>query len=400
MRSFLTAAFIFGIALALLSQNSIRPEISLFSTQALESRSVSKGFFSDFYGGHYLDSAVKQDAIGQLNQSNFLGVLSYTRADVSLNSDKKLSLRFSGTHQTMLSAGFTSSFFELIFTGNSHLCGETVLMDPGSFHKFSFSTIHGGLNYKLNDQFSVYFSLGPAFLYSFAKTDFSKSTFFTSATADSLALQLNGDYQRDGGSAMISGTGFTFEIGAFGETGKASWKIMASNIGNFWVNKHSISSSRDTLISFTGFEISNLSDFSASAEQELDQLEQSLNLKGDTERLSLSPPMLLYGEYRQRFGKLNTGSSFMYINMPGFVPLLGLHASYPIAGALRICVPLKYGGWGSFNAGLGLEYSFSGRWSAMVNLPMLLGLGNPLKPVSYMGMARLTYKISANESSF
>lgn len=382
------------------SQNTISPEISIRSINTLESRSLTNNFFNAFYGGQYIDSTTKWDAIGQLNNKNYLGFFSQNRAEVLLQSEKKISLFFTGSHQSMMGLGFTPELFQLVFAGNDKLVGQQVLMNPGCFERYSFSSLGGGVHYKINDAVSIFAAAGPAVLYSYDQLDFSESSFYTSMGADSLTLQLQGHYSRSSGPAYISGTGFLGEIGFHGKTGAVEWKVMASNLGVFWLNKHSIDSQRDTLMSFTGLQVDDLANISAAVDEELNDIENGLSLKGDTGKMTVSPPFMLFGECSTRFGKLKTDFSLLYYHMPGFIPYASLTSSWPLFTKFRVSLPVKYGAWGSFNAGIGFETALNSRISLSMEFPSLLAFSGGLNSLSYVASGKLIYKISKNESSF
>lgn len=386
------------LAYFLSAQSDKYPEIRIESWNALESKTLSSDFFSKFYFGKYIDSTTKWNEIEHLNEKNHVGFFSNNRVEVWLPSEKKYSLYFSGSHQSLLGAGFSKGLFQLVFTGNHSLVGQHVMTNPATMDKYRFSTLSAGVAWQITDDIKIHGAAGPLALYSCARLDFSESDFFTSLSADSLALNLEGNYMRAGGYTFIKGTGFSTELGIQGTNGDFEWRVTLSNIGRVWMNKRTIDSQRDTLISFTGFEVSDLSDFSAVVEDELDDLEEGFSLKGDTGNTAIALPLLITGECSTEFGKLRTDLSVLYYNLPGFIPYVQLRPSWPLTSGIRVSLPMKYGGYGSFNAGAGLEVAITDRISAQLDFPSALTVLKINRNLSYVVVGKIIYKITEHAS--
>jgi|GEM_PF-3389229 len=392
---------LFNFVLFSAAQSDHAPEISISSVNALESRTLNTDFFLDFYTGQYIDSATKWSTIADLKPSCYLGFFSNNKAEVFIPfSEKKLSLYVSGSHQSLLGIGFTPGLFQLVFTGNHTLVGQQVYMDPGNMHQYRFSTICGGAAWKFDNDITVYAAAGPVLQQALSDLDFHKSTFYTAPAADSLSLTLKGDYARAGGYAVFKGYGITAEMGAKGSGMNYNWNVSVSNIGKAWMNRHSVQSQRDTLMYFTGIELTDLSDISAVVENELDDIEEGLSLNGDTTNICKWLPMLVSGEYQQSFGKFETRVSVLYYHTPGFIPFTTVAPSYEIFKSLRIAVPLKYGGYGGFNAGIGFETQLTRSVSMILDFPTLLTFTGDKTSLSYVASGKLIYKITDNESLF
>ena len=380
------------------AQSDKYPEIRIESWNSLESKTLSTDFFSKFYFGKYIDSTTKWNEIEHLNEKNHVGFFSNNRVEVWLPSEKKYSLYFSGSHQSLLGAGFSKGLFQLVFTGNNSLVGQHVLTNPATMDKYRFSTLSAGVAWQITDDIKIHAAAGPVALYSCARIGFSESDFFTSLAADSLALNLEGDYMRSGGHTFIKGTGFSTELGIEGTNGGFEWRVTISNIGRVWMNKRTIDSQRDTLMYFTGVEVSDLSDFSAVVEDELDNLEEGFSLKGDTMNTAIALPLLITGECRTEFGKLRTDLNILYYNLPGFIPYVQFRPSWPLTAGIRVSLPVKYGGYGSINAGAGLEVAITDRLSAQLDFPSALTVLKINRNLSYVVVGKIIYKITEHAS--
>lgn len=380
------------------AQSEKYPEIRISSINAVESKTLSTDFFENFYFGKFIDSTSKWNEMDFLDEKNHLGFFSNNRIEVRLPSEKKHSIYFSGSHQSLLGIGFSKGLFQLVFTGNNSLVGQKVIADPATLDKYNFSTLSGGIVYKISDDMKVHAAIGPVALYSSASLDFSGSDFFTSQAADSLALNLNGDYWRAGGPTFVKGSGFSAEIGIEGNNGGFEWSVSAANIGRVWLNKNTINSRRDTLMHFTGIEISELSNFSAVIDQELENFEQGFSLKGDTANAAIQLPLLITAECSKETGKLRTDLNVLYYNLPGFFPYMQLRPSWAITTGFRISLPMKYGGYGAFNAGLGLEFAIADRLAVQLEMPSMLSVLNISRNLSYNVSGKIIYKITDHAS--
>ena len=387
----LSAYFVFA-------QSDKYPDIRIETWNALESKTLSTDFFSKFYFGKYIDSTTKWNEIEHLNEKNYIGYFSNNRIEICLPSEKKYSLYFSGSHQSLLGAAFSKGLFQLVFTGNNSLVGQHVITNPATIDKYSFTTLSAGVAWQINDNIKIRAAAGPVAMYSCARFNFPETDFFTSQTADSLALNLKGNYMRSGGHTFIKGIGFSAEFGIEGRNDDFEWDVTFSNIGRTWMNKHTIDSKRDTLMYFTGIEISDMSNFSAVVEEELDNLEENFSLKGDTGNTDIAFPLLITGKLRTEFGKLRTDINILYYNMYGFIPYIQLRPSWPLTTGIRISLPMKYGGYGSFNAGLGFEFDISKRLSAQIDFPSVLSALKINRNLSYIVVGKLIFKISEHES--
>ena len=64
------------LAYFLSAQSDKYPEIRIESWNALESKTLSSDFFSEFYFGKYIDSTTKWNEIEHLNEKNHVGFFS------------------------------------------------------------------------------------------------------------------------------------------------------------------------------------------------------------------------------------------------------------------------------------------------------------------------------------
>ncbi|PKP03217.1 MAG: hypothetical protein CVU11_09210 [Bacteroidetes bacterium HGW-Bacteroidetes-6] len=394
-------AFLLVLLLCLAqAQDKAKPEFDIYSLNSIESATLTTTFFNAFYGGSFIDSTTKWDAVNQLGNKNKLGFFSLNRSEFRFAATKKFSPYVSASHQSMIGMEFPQKLFQLVFTGNNSLVGEEVQMKPSRLERWHFSTAIGGVGFQPNESIRIFAGAGPAVVYSYGKVDFGKSSFFTSVSADSVSLQLSGQYERSNSYPIVNGIGFAAELGIAGQTGQFNWKILASNLGYVWFNSKSVNSQRDSLLYFTGLNIDDLSHFSAAVDDELNQFESDLQLEGDTAKLHSSLPFMLYGQCMTQYHNLGLSLSVLQIGLPGFIPRIGFDISWPEQSKVKVVVPMKYGGYGGFNIGLGIESRIAKNITFTLCVPSLMSFSNELSPVSYILESKLTYKISRNESIF
>ncbi len=397
------AGFVFFFVFAVCfshAQDKVAPEFDIYSLSSIESATLTTTFFNAFYGGSFIDSTTKWDAVSQLGNKNKIGFFTLNRAEFRFNDNKKFSPYISASHQSMIGIEFTQKLFQLAFTGTNSLVGEEVPMNPARLELWHFSTAIVGAGFHITESIRVFAGAGPAMVYSYGNIDFGNSSFFTSASADSVSVQLTGQYERSNSYPMVKGIGFAAEVGIGGQTGQFNWKILASNLGYVWFNRKSISTQRDTLLYFTGINIDDLSHFSAAVDNELNQFESALALDGDTTQLNSSLPYMIFGQCQTKYHNFGFELSVLQIGLPAFSPRISLNISWPEKAKVKAVVPMKYGGYGGFNIGLGIEARIAGNFIFSLCSPSMMSFSNQSAPVSYILESKLTFKISQNESIF
>ena len=260
--------FLFFISNFAFSQNHKCPEFSITTINSVESRTLNNDFFNHFYFGDFIDSTTKWDAVSNLNIKNSIGFFSFNEAEIHFPSENKLSVLISSYTQNIFGLGFNKDVFQLVFAGNNAFVGKKILASPLSLNQHFFSTIMGGISYKLNENISLNAAAGPVALFSYAHFDFSNSSFYTSSAVDSLTLVLRRILQ-NGWSNFIKGMGLNFATSIKGNNGGYDWKFGISNLGLAWTNNKAINTKRDTTINFNGIEISDLSNISAALNKNL-----------------------------------------------------------------------------------------------------------------------------------
>lgn len=392
---------LFLTPLFLSAQDYEKQFLKLESFSMLESRTLNTDFFIDFYTGQYLDSTQKHTTLDELNKKNDLGYYTINSLQYGyIKPDKKIGPYFEASYQKILGLEFSNNLFELAFIGNERFSGQNINLQPLQMQMHEFSTIQGGIVYKLSDNINIHATVGPAFGLGYQNIDTWKLNMFTSEITDSIALDYNLLYQRTTSYPIINGYGVSGAIGASGMLSGIDWSINISNIGMLWYDAKSISTTKDSIIEFTGFELNELSDISNSIDSELTRLENAFLLNGDTASIQCNLPLRASINLHKDFDFLELNFKAFYLNSPGFIPYFELTPSKTIYKSIALCMPFKYGGFGAFNFGLGIEGKLYKDYYFKIFTPALLSAFDVNEAFSYGIFASVFINFTNNESSF
>ena len=390
---------LFSVFLQAQTNKSKHWEVNSFSM--LESKNLNSDFFIDFYSGQFLDSTLKYDALAELKSNNNLGFHSLNTITYSqLKADKKIGFFISGSYQKIMGLEFSAPLFELVFIGNESFSGHDLELNPLNLELHEFIDVQGGVIWEFNENSFLFASAGPVLGLNYQSILNADIRMYTSELTDSIALDYNAVYKRTASFPMINGYGFSSTIGAGGQHAGINWKFSISNLGILWYNKRSVSSIKDSLIEFNGFEINELSNISNDLDEELNRIENSFNLAGDTGNIQTVLPLKIEATAIKKLYGFKLDLYALYLNIPGFIPYTSLSISRPIFKTLAICLPLKYGGFGGFNAGIGLESDITESISLRIYSPTLLNIIGLNNNLSFGIFTSLVFKMKDNESSF
>lgn len=399
MKKFLLILLIFPFTL--MAQDFEKKIWSIESFSMLESRSLLNDFSLDFYTGEFLDSTSKLVALDNLNAKNNIGYHTINSFQFGyIKTEKKIGPYISASHQKMMGIEFSKDLFELAFVGNESFSGRDIDLTPTNLQLNEFIDIRGGILWKLNDKLTINASAGPAFGLNYQNISSTQLQMYTSEITDSIALDYNLSYSRTPSYPIINGFGFSSEIGAEGVFSGIQWQASVSNLGVIWYNDRSVNTKKDSLIEFDGFELNELSDISSDIDNEIQRIENAFSLAGDTAKIKCNLPFKANISLQKEFQAFRLDISALYIDVPGFIPYVSLSPSKKVYKSIAISLPLKYGGFGGFNAGLGIEGVLKDNIHFKISSPALLSALGVNKVLSYGVYAGIYFKFSKNESSF
>jgi len=383
------------------AQNQQKQLFNIESFSMLESNNLNNDFFLNFYTGQFLDSALKHNALSQLNDMNSLGYYTINSARFAyINNEKKFGPYFNISYQKMLGMEFSSRFFELVFIGNESFSGQNIDLTPLQLRYLEFGSIQSGVLFSPSENISVYAYAGPAFGMIFQELETQNLEMYTSDITDSISLNYQLNYSRSPSYPAINGFGFSAGIGTEGKSYGFNWSVQIDNLGMLWYNERSVFTAKDSLIEFNGFELDELNDISSSIENELDRFENAFVLDGDTGNIQNMLPLKAELILSKEFPYFNLTLKSIYLNIPGFTPYVELRPSKRIFKTVSLSFPLKYGGFGKFNAGIGVEGSLNKNLNFRIYSPTILSAAGLTNELSYGLHASIFLKLTENESSF
>jgi len=375
--------------------------LDIESFSMLESKTLSSKFFIDFYTGQFLDSSLKSNTLNTLSSSNNLGYFSLNSVQYGfIKKDKKIGPYFCASYNKILGMEFSDKAFELVFNGNESFSGQNLSLLPLNLQMQEFSTIQSGIMFMASDKLVLYASAGPAFGMGYQHIDTKEMQMFTSDITDSIALRYNLNFTRTPANPVIKGYGFSGSVGLRGKVSDVNYSFSINNLGMLWYLNQSVSTTKDSLIEFNGFDIDELGDISSSIDDEISRFENALSLTGDTASIKTLLPYKVQVTLQKIMPSFTIDFKSIYMNMPGFFPYFELKPSKRIYKSIYISLPVKYGGFGTFNAGLGLEGIIYNNINFKIFSPALLTVFGAEKNLSYGIFASVFFKLEKNESSF
>lgn len=252
-----------------------------------------------FYQGGFFNDNLKQESLNRLRDVNVFGGEYGFRMEYN-NSLNHLfdSIGFYATLETGVSAGisFSEDLFRVVFQGNSSFVEDTAGLGPMEIANYQFNKIGFGLN--KNDRIKL--GIGLLTFDQWQKATLNTGNLALDQNLDSITLSMDGRFRN---SANVNtpagfGVGIDFEV-VFPLGGKQDTvdnsKLVAGirNLGLFVSNKSMATYDLDTTYSYSGFNISSISEFQSSI-LGTNQIQDSLTPKATVDRIVDLMPFELY----------------------------------------------------------------------------------------------------------
>jgi hypothetical protein len=252
-----------------------------------------------FYQGGFFSDALKQESLNRLRDVNVFGgeynfKLDYNNPVSNLFDDAG----FYATIETGGTAGisFSEDLFKVIFQGNRSFVGDTARLAPLEIANYQYRKIGFGLNQ--DDR--IKFGVSALVFDTWQKAKLDVGNLAIDENLDSISFAMDGRFRNAANLNVPAGVGLgvDFEV-VFPLGGKADTldktKLVAGikNFGLFFSNKSMLTYELDTTYSFSGFNISSISEFQSSIIG-TDQLQDSLVPKAVANRIVDLMPFEIY----------------------------------------------------------------------------------------------------------
>lgn len=262
-----------------------RDYMTVFAGYSAGSTMINNAFLNKFYQGGFIDAAMKQDAMKRANPYNHLGVYAEagyawhwrtgwgkkrndTIYEILLYIPNRTPRRYQQHNVTyrerfLLNSGFDTDVFRLAFEGNRPFFGDTAQLAKTKFTNLRWQELHYGIDF-YNDKWPVSFGVGVSVLngQQFSQLAVNSGSIYTDPTLGFIDVAADAKWQRS--DTAQTGWGTTNGLGAslslkFGYQFQDVFKLEAEvrDLGAIGWNKNTMTYTRDTLIHFTGIDISN-----------------------------------------------------------------------------------------------------------------------------------------------
>lgn len=296
-----------------------------------------------------------------------------------------------------LGVGAPADAYNLVFKGNDpHFLGQTARFDETwvdymAYQKFGFGMVHkptlsGFVVSAVNGQ-------------EFDRVYINRGGFFTSADADSIAVNAFGDrFTSEAGGRFGGGYGIGMAIdGVFNLPLKDQMGFVSIGVQDFgfitW-NESSRHTSLDTTWSFTGVDISELITDGTAA---FPQVNDTLLTTAETGSLSRWLPGFVYTRLLHKIGERDFFEVTMVFRpINAFLPLFSAGYHHRLNGRSLVGATAMYGGYGGVRFGVSAEKWFGNQWFAAITTDDVYSLISNRGRAMQAGL-RLTYVLKRHD---
>jgi len=339
-------------------------------------------FIDIFRFGGFIDNDMKDGGLSNSSRINYAGGegsygISFSDPVHKVFGDWGYYVDISSN--TSAGVQFTDDLYELVFYGNKGSAGDTSFIGQTGYHSRTFKKFGAGID---NNKLKI----GLSFL-SFGNYNqglVQNGYVFTDSLGSNISLDVNGSQFRSNNVLPHVGSGFALDfeyrlsqelISKDSSHSKETTIIVGiKNIGIYVSRKNSILTEVDTTYNYSGFEVSNISDFGNSVINQ-EQLTDSVRIISDTTRIVGMLPFELYfykpPTYQKKWEIIY---GFRYKIQSSYRAFLYLGGNLHLAKNMNISSYVGYGGYSKLQFGLGLNKRFKNNLLIEINSNNLLGV--------------------------
>jgi hypothetical protein len=350
--------------------DSAKTRVGISFDYAIGSNNLTNEFTSSFYKGGFIDKQLKDEVLSRTKNKNRFGadinagVYAAFKLD-SLFHKKNLSIFFTVKDRQHFDASFSKDLYKVALYGNAAYAGKKADFDGFNFQLIRYQQVQIGLfSSKLDSaaRWGVGFSFlkGEQYAGIYAKTaelytseDGQYIDFNTSITAAQSDTAQKGPaaFNGYGGSVDIY-----FEAPFKTPAGNSKLRVSVSDIGiiNF---KNSLYVNQDSMFHFEGFHVNSIYDLQDSTLSSNTSQDSVIASIAPTKKQSVSVtlPAVLNLSFETKFGpafELEEGIHYVFnanYDLQAYVK-----ANFYFNKKFRLSTTLSYGGYSTFNYGLGI----------------------------------------------
>jgi hypothetical protein len=354
----------------------------------VNSSSVNIKFANQFYKGNFIDEDLKQSVFKHTKDKNRLGFdlnygLWYVHNPDSA-SGKAMSWFVSLRNRMHADAQFTGDLFKTYFAGNKQFAGQTAHLGETRFNYLNYRQLQVGMSF-LSDKgdSKVRFGAGLSFLKGEQNLNLylSKGDVFTAADGQyidvDMALEVRNSDNSNKNFFDMKGYGAALDIFLGIERQKSIIRFELSDFGFIDWNQNAQSTQNDTAIHFEGLSIDNLFQIGDSLVNSLNADSIKTDMGFITEDMSYSTPlpsMIHLGYTHKTKDNLRINAGFAYRMAANYSPYIYVGTEHLFKGNFNINTRFAWGGYGTYNIGLGLSKQFGKGFKVNLGTNNLEGL--------------------------
>ncbi len=354
----------------------------------VNSSSVNVKFFNSFYRGNFIDNDLKESVFKHTKDKNRLGFdlnygLWYVRNPDSI-SGKTMSWFVSLRNRQHADALFAGDLFKTYFAGNKQFAGQTAQLGETRFNYLNYRQLQLGMSF-LSDKgdSKVRFGAGLSFLKGEQNLNLflSKGDLFTATDGGYIDLDMALEVRNSDNSNKkffdMKGYGAALDLFLGMERQKSVIRFELSDFGFIDWNQNAQSTHNDTTIHFEGLSIDNLFQIGDSLVNSLNADSIKTDMGFITEDLSYSTPlpsMIHLGYTHKTKDNLRINAGFAYRMAANYSPYIYIGTEHIFKGNFNINTRFAWGGYGTYNIGLGLSKQFGNAFKVNLGTNNLEGL--------------------------
>ncbi len=356
--------------------------------------------------GGLIDPALKEKAISGLSDKNIFGAeldnnIFYATYRENLPVVRSGILFGGFRNRNHIDVKLPPDMFQLIFSGNSALAGREAAINGLSLHRFRYLQYQIGFQgIKRSDDQSLSGGAAISFLQgqNHIELNMDRGHVFTHEEGEFIDLDMNFEARfsdtSDLSSTAFNGWGLGTDLNfAFEKYNHFSVAVNLQDIGFIRWNSQATHVSKDTSFTYSGFEVTDIFDFSDDlfSDTEADSLLEDLNLVETTGAYTTALQAKLNVQFTKTLPEIHTTIllGLAYRLNANYDPLVLLKAIYHFSPQTHVGLISSYGGYAKYNAGLEFGTVIGDQIYCTLGSQSLLGFLVPEQSTSSSGYVRI-----------
>lgn len=370
-------------------------EIELSGDYFFNSTAVTNQFINTFHASKFIDNTTKDNVVKKLKYNNRFGTdvntgITFTASPDSFMHRKNVSWSISMRDRQHTDGIFSRDFFKTVSYGNKIFAGQTADLSNLSIHKLHYQQLQLSFIFE-GDSSSHSYGWGISLLngQQWLNVDVDRADLFTSADGKYIDLELSANaHISDTANKKFpahNGSGISFD--GFYEIPFVTWNnvgvlsIEMFDLGFISWNKNSMSNHLDSNYHYQGIEIDNLFILGGTILPQYNKdsvSAKNIKLKKESD-FSYTPAIFRVRTSTEYGKKFIFEKGISYRINANSRPYYFLGLTYKICRQFEITGNASYGGYGNFNFGLELDWSFLKYYKFHIDTNYLNGFISPAK---------------------